>query len=165
MEGRGQENPVGPRLLKSFSEKLKARLDDCAKDPNVAGFKSVVCYRTGLDITIGPNRPAALMAMNGVYERFRSKGKNEPLRLADKPLNDLVVRKTVRIAAQHSKPGMVPLLLLSSLYRSQYALHHVPFLMQLHLHPPPLPLQCSSTRALATRISRLHVRARPICNR
>jgi len=108
-EGRVQEEPVGPRLLKSFSEQLKTRLEDCAKDPNVVGFKSVVCYRTGLDIPIGPNRPAAVKAMNGVYDRFRSKGKNEPLRLADKPLNDLVVRKTVRIAAQYSKPGMIPL--------------------------------------------------------
>jgi len=83
-------------------------LEGYAKDPNVAGFKSVVCYRTGLDVSIVPNRPAAVTAMDGVYQRFRSKGKNEPLRLADKPLNDLVVRKTIKIAAQYSKPGMVP---------------------------------------------------------
>lgn len=100
---------MGPRLQNSFSQQLIARLEKCAKDPNVAGFKSVVCYRTGLNVPSAPNRPAAVEAMNRVYERFRSKGRNEPLRLADKPLNDLVVRKTVKIAAQFSKPGMVPL--------------------------------------------------------
>jgi len=72
--------------------------------------------------------------MNGVYKRFRSKGKNEPLRLADKPLNDLVVRKTVKIAAECSKPGMVLLYFLP--YHSQYAQDDSLFLMQFHLHPP-----------------------------
>ena len=100
----------------------------------MAGFKSVVCYRTGLDVSAVPNRPAVIAAMNGVYQRFRSKRKNEPLRLADKPLNDLVVRKTVKIAAQYNKPGMV--LLFFPYYCPQNAQHEILFLMPLYLHPP-----------------------------
>ena len=82
-------------------------MEDCAKDPNVAGFKSVVCYRTGLDVSIIPNHPEVFTAMGDVLRHFRSKGKNEPFRWANKPLNDLVVCKTVKIAAWYSKPSIV----------------------------------------------------------
>jgi len=76
---------------------------ESAKDPDVAGFKSVVCYRTGLDVATVSDPPAEIAALRYAYERFRE-STDEPLRLADKPLNDLVVRATLEVAAEHRKP-------------------------------------------------------------
>lgn len=92
-------------LLKTFSEKLRERLEANAKDSNVAGFKSVVCYRTGLEVSTVPNRSAETSALFDIIEHSQS---NVPLRLANKPLNDLVVRMTLEIAAEYNKPGMIP---------------------------------------------------------
>src|SRR5258708_714792 len=36
-------------ILTNFTTTLRAALVAHAKDPHVAGFKSIVCYRTGLD--------------------------------------------------------------------------------------------------------------------
>lgn len=89
--------------FRSFSGELRARLVASAKDPNVAGFKSVVCYRTGLDVSVVPDPTAEAVALFNTYQHFQT---NAPLRLADKPLNDLVVRTTLEVAAEHNKPGM-----------------------------------------------------------
>ncbi|KAI0255445.1 amidohydrolase-domain-containing protein [Lactifluus subvellereus] len=87
-------------LLTSFS--LRAQLVGIAKDPVVAGFKSVVCCRTGLDVSIVSDSAAEIEALRGVGGCF-SLGTNV-LRLEDKPPNDLVVRTTVEVAAEYSKP-------------------------------------------------------------
>ena len=91
--------------LPNFSATLRARLMASAEDPNMAGFKSVVCYRTGLDVSTVSNFIAESRALYAALGRFLS-NTNVPLRLADKPLNDLVVRTTLEVAAEHSKPGM-----------------------------------------------------------
>ncbi|KAI0297038.1 amidohydrolase-domain-containing protein [Multifurca ochricompacta] len=90
-------------VLPMFSSSLHKRLSSSAEDPNVAGFKSVVCYRTGLDVATLPNEDAEVGALHDVYRHYRT-GINTPLRLAHKPLNDLVVRTTLKIAAMHNKP-------------------------------------------------------------
>jgi hypothetical protein len=91
-------------LWKAFSEKLRERLEANAKDSNVVGFKSVVCYRTGLEVSSVPNRSAETSAL---FDTFKHAQSNEPLRLENKPLNDLVVRTTLEIAAEYNKPGMI----------------------------------------------------------
>jgi hypothetical protein len=95
-------------LLKTFSEKLRERLEANARDSNVAGFKSVVCYRTGLEVSTVPNRSAEISALFDTFDTFKRSQSNIPLRLANKPLNDLVVRTTLEIAAEYNKPGMIP---------------------------------------------------------
>jgi hypothetical protein len=95
--------PTDP--LETFSKKLRVRLEANAMDPNVAGFKSVVCYRTGLEVSTVPNRSAETSAL---FDTFKHSQSNVPLRLANKPLNDLVVRTTLEIAAEYDKPGMIP---------------------------------------------------------
>lgn len=92
-------------VSKTFSEKLRERLEASAKDSNVAGFKSVVCYRTGLEVSTVSDRSAENSALFDIFNHFQS---NVPLRLAKKPLNDLVVRMTLEIAAEYNKPGMIP---------------------------------------------------------
>lgn len=89
---------------------LHMRLKESADDPNVAGFKSVVCYRSGLDVNVAPDVPAEIEALRSTYGQFRLKA-SAPLRLKQKPLNDFVVRMTLEVAAEHNKPGIYFLLL------------------------------------------------------
>jgi hypothetical protein len=57
-------------------------------------------------VSIVSDSAAEIEALRSVSERF-SLGTNVPLRLEDNPLNDLVVRTTVEVAAEYSKPGMI----------------------------------------------------------
>ena len=57
--------PPGPGLLTTFSLTFRARLTASAGDPDVIGFKSVICCRTGLDVSIVPDRTAELTAICG----------------------------------------------------------------------------------------------------
>jgi hypothetical protein len=92
-------------FLKLFSEKLRERLEANAKDSNVAGFKFVVGYRTGSEVSTVPDRSAETSALLDAFKHSQSNG---PLRLENKPLNDLVVRTTLEIvAAEYNKPGMI----------------------------------------------------------
>lgn len=95
---------------------------ESAKDPNVAGFKSVVCYRTGLDVSAVDDSRAASTALMSIYLKYRQS--NVPLRLADKPVNDFVVRMALEVAAEHNKPGMDPA---SSYFLFLHLTRHLPF--------------------------------------
>lgn len=125
---------------------------ESAKDPNVAGFKSVVCYRTGLDVSAVDDSRAASTALMSIYLKYRQS--NVPLRLADKPVNDFVVRMALEVAAEHNKPGMDPAFSLFSFL----GLNMKFTFYTLYL------LQYSSIQVLATQISRWRVRARPTCS-
>jgi hypothetical protein len=111
-------------LLNRFSAVLRAHLVERAKDPDVAGFKSVVCYRTGLDVSIVSESAAEIEALRSVSGRFSL---DVPLRLEDKPLNDLVVRTVVEVAAEHNKPGMIPFgFIVTQCYALFSHVHHPP---------------------------------------
>jgi hypothetical protein len=93
-------------LLASFEASLDEELDALARSETVAGFKSVVCYRTGLAIALSatPDELAdAMRALGGRYAASVAAGA-PALRLEDKPLNDLVVRAALRACATHNKP-------------------------------------------------------------
>ena len=92
-------------LLTNFLLTIRERLAANAKDPSVAGFKSVVCYRTGLDVSTVPDPAAEATALFDACQHFQP---DVPLRLANKPLNDLVVRTTLEVAAEYNKPGRGP---------------------------------------------------------
>ncbi|KAI0255450.1 hypothetical protein BJV78DRAFT_1175580 [Lactifluus subvellereus] len=113
------------------------------ENPDVAGFKSAVGYRTGLDVSIALGTTTETEAL--ASERFGLGTKVTP-RLADKPLtrNDLVV--VVRTAVEReSKPGMI---LLCFIFVLRYATL-CPFLSHVHR-----PSQCSSIWVLRTEMSR-----------
>jgi hypothetical protein len=99
------DSDPGIEGLTRFAMILHTRLKANAGNPSVAGFKSVVCYRTGLDVDAAPNVPAEIEALRGAYGQFRLRA-NVPvrLRLKQKPLNDFVVRMTLEVAAEHNKP-------------------------------------------------------------
>jgi predicted TIM-barrel fold metal-dependent hydrolase len=71
-------------------------------DPPPAGvvaFKSIVCYRTGLDI-----QPVTLEAAAAYFYRLKQKFPNQPIRLADKPLIDFLLQQALIIAAKYQMP-------------------------------------------------------------
>ncbi|KAG9311047.1 amidohydrolase 2 [Chiua virens] len=89
-------------VFETLSDRFRAIIVDCARDDNVAGFKSVVCYRTGLDIA----PPATFEEMEGAIRALLLQYKTtESVRLQHKVLNDFLVRTVLEIAGQYRKPG------------------------------------------------------------
>ena len=95
-------NPEAGPLLETFRKSLVESLDNSAADKDVIGFKSIVCYRTGMDVALYNSlteQGQALLELFDVYVKTGS------LRLEHKPLNDEVVRVALTIAGNHKLPG------------------------------------------------------------
>ena len=90
------------RAYIDFVEQFHAALQASAVDPEVAGFKSIACYRTGLDIGLVREGQALEHCVTMVELRYEAQ---RNLRLADKVLNDYIVNVTLRIAGECGKPG------------------------------------------------------------
>jgi hypothetical protein len=89
-------------ILTGFTTKIRAALTAHAQDPAVAGFKSIVCYRTGLDVSMYSSQAGLKFSLLDVFKMLQAEGK---VRLAHKDLNDLVVRTTLEVAGEYQKPG------------------------------------------------------------
>ncbi|KAL5361295.1 hypothetical protein BJX96DRAFT_151688 [Aspergillus floccosus] len=81
-------------LRNSFVAGFHDRLTQAIHDPAVVGFKSVICYRTGLDVQpIDDDDETRLIdALVQCY----AQGAQNGYRVEHKPLNDWVVRTTLR---------------------------------------------------------------------
>ncbi|KZT24932.1 hypothetical protein NEOLEDRAFT_1134131 [Neolentinus lepideus HHB14362 ss-1] len=90
-----------PTLLDTFSAKLAASIQSSADDPEVVGFKSVACYRTGLDVATSCTQAELEGALMSCLQRYSV---TSTLRLDDKQLNDYVVRTTLEISGRCNKP-------------------------------------------------------------
>jgi len=89
-------------LLSSFSSEFDNAITEEAKSENVAGFKSVACYRTGLDVSpVSASLEDIEQALMVTMKRYIATGK---LRLADKAFNDYLVRVTMEVAGKYGKP-------------------------------------------------------------
>ncbi|GBE78754.1 hypothetical protein SCP_0116460 [Sparassis crispa] len=88
-------------LFDAFVATLTTAITAAAQDPEVAGFKSIACYRTGLDITLTQTTPELEQSITGIALQYSTSKK---LRLAHKALNDFVVNTTLRVAGQYGKP-------------------------------------------------------------
>lgn len=90
-------------ILESFNTLLKASLTDSAKDKTVIGFKSIACYRTGLDVAPwAESEEDILTCLRTALKAYQETG---TIRLAHKALNDHIVRMTLQVAGEHRKPG------------------------------------------------------------
>ncbi|MCS7060213.1 MAG: amidohydrolase family protein [Anaerolineae bacterium] len=81
-----------------FCEAFRAALEE--RGPDVIGFKSIVAYRTGLDIhpLDEPGAERAFITLRAQAERGKS------VRVAHKPLNDWLVWTMLEIAARDRLP-------------------------------------------------------------
>ncbi|CDO70431.1 hypothetical protein BN946_scf184999.g72 [Trametes cinnabarina] len=104
----GEDGLSPGKLLHRFLTGLEAALIAAATDAEVAGFKSIACYRTGLDVSILTSLVEDTAVVHEVEQLLTRMSliflSNHPLRLAYKNLNDYVVNLTMRIAGQCGKP-------------------------------------------------------------
>ncbi len=70
----------------------------------MVGFKSIVCYRSGMNVSLTGRTKEKEVALENIREVFDKSGK---VRLAHKALNDEVVRIGLEIAGHYGKPGML----------------------------------------------------------
>lgn len=74
-----------------------------ARDRGYVGLKSIIAYRTGLEVQVTP-REAAVAAFADAKERARRDGR---LRLAVKPLNDYLLVHALDLAARDGMPVQI----------------------------------------------------------
>jgi uncharacterized protein len=77
---------------------VEAEATDAASDPNCVAFKSIVAYRTGLDV----GNPTASEAADA-FSRWRNDSWNET-RPHAKPVRDFLIRRTLEVARKHHRP-------------------------------------------------------------
>jgi hypothetical protein len=77
---------------------VEARATEGASDPNCVAYKSIVAYRTGLDV----GDPRAAEAAEA-FDRWRSDGWAET-RAHAKPVRDFLVRRLLDVAKAHDRP-------------------------------------------------------------
>jgi Amidohydrolase len=88
---------------RKFVQLYLKQLTEEARDPDVVGFKSVICYRTGLDIDI--TMKERLDSRAEVFLEYIVNGrKTGNWRLASKPLNDMISNLACQISGQYGKP-------------------------------------------------------------
>lgn len=77
------------RFFTTFKQKFRLAITELANDPQVYGFKSVICYRTGLDI----EPTAEPLLLEDAWHRFlRTVLKRPVTRIQFKEINDELVR-------------------------------------------------------------------------
>ncbi|KAJ7890617.1 amidohydrolase 2 [Mycena olivaceomarginata] len=89
-------------ILQPFNIALKASLIDSANDMNVVGFKSIACYRTGLDVAPEAASEDSLLA--SLAEVSKTYRETATIRLAHKALNDHIVRMALEVSGECGKP-------------------------------------------------------------
>jgi predicted TIM-barrel fold metal-dependent hydrolase len=85
-----------------FTDRFEAQLLDAIRDPDVAGFKTVVCYRTGLNLE--PDYNEALLKVGQPFEHFVERAiRKRRFRIARKPINDYLVLKTLELLTEQTE--------------------------------------------------------------
>ncbi|KAL1878783.1 hypothetical protein VTK73DRAFT_7540 [Phialemonium thermophilum] len=83
------------RLLDRILDDFDAQIQSAIDDPEVVGFKSVICYRTGLDIPKVVDVAVARDSLSDILEFFEGPGSFK--RLEHAGLNDLFVHHTAAL--------------------------------------------------------------------
>jgi uncharacterized protein len=77
---------------------IEADATDAASDPNCVAYKSIVAYRTGLDVTDPSPADAA-----AAFAAWRDDGWRETREHA-KPVRDFLIRRALAVAKDHDRP-------------------------------------------------------------
>ncbi len=84
--------------FRELEERFEAELEEAASDPELVAFKSVIAYRTGLDVENPP-----FDHCERSFEGWRTDGWTET-RLHAKPVRDRLLRRTLAVAKRHDRP-------------------------------------------------------------
>lgn len=109
-------------MFEAFYSALDTTLRNLARDPVVVGFKTVVGYRTGLDINVNHSDLSGIeRGIIATISSWKKKaGEPDVLRLAEKALNDFVVCTALSIAMEFNKPGKHSLTLIQDHSTSEW---------------------------------------------
>lgn len=85
--------------MEALMERVFAEFDDAIReaiaDPEVVGFKSVICYRTGLDVPAVPDHTAAKASFSELVSNYD--GATGSARVDHAGLNDLVLHHAAKL--------------------------------------------------------------------
>lgn len=85
-------------LFDAVLDEFDAAIREAIADPEVVGFKSVICYRTGLDIPAVVNLTLARASFDEIISDYA--GPTGLARLQHPGLNDLVVHRTAALISE-----------------------------------------------------------------
>jgi predicted TIM-barrel fold metal-dependent hydrolase len=83
--------------FETFLERFTSEIDPPPRE--VVAFKSIACYRTGLDI-----QPVAFEVAASNFYNLKQQLQNQSVRLANKPLIDFLLHQALLIASKHHIP-------------------------------------------------------------
>ncbi len=93
-----------PDTWVAFTEDFEREIEDAIKNRDIAGFKTVICYRTGLDIE--HEYDMAARAVGHPFERYvKSCIRKRTYRIEKKALNDYLVLRTLEILSDQLQRG------------------------------------------------------------
>ncbi|KAK2462519.1 hypothetical protein APHAL10511_005489 [Amanita phalloides] len=90
-------------LFDRFTQKFQTHLRDAisSTENKVVALKSIVCYRTGLNVSLDNAQEAIKISLNDLFSTYRQ---TQSCRLQSKSLNDYVVCLTLDICRETEKP-------------------------------------------------------------
>ncbi|KAF8854786.1 glutamine synthetase/guanido kinase [Acephala macrosclerotiorum] len=91
-------------IFSGMREAFEMVIKDAVEDPDIVGFKSVICYRTGLDIPRHLSIQEVREAFVDQITTLQEDGVSHFKRLDGQPLNAYLVNKTAHIIANSTGP-------------------------------------------------------------
>lgn len=89
-----------PDTWLQFTDDFEREIQESIQDSDIAGFKTVVCYRTGLDVE--PDYEQAARDVGTPFERYVERCiRKRKFRIERKALNDYLVLRTLEILSEH----------------------------------------------------------------
>ena len=94
-------------IYHNFAELFDRTIRERSDDSQVAGFKSVICYRSGLDVN--PDYDAVVQQVREPFHHYihhAVTNADDPrrLRFDYKPLNDYLLLKTLQLLSEYDRP-------------------------------------------------------------
>ncbi|KAJ6031360.1 hypothetical protein N7540_002092 [Penicillium herquei] len=105
LELMNEERKPEETVWGQFRQRFLSALESAMEDPAVVGFKSVVCYRTGLDVDPYSADEDGLTA--SLHRILDSGTRRSGYRIDDKPLNDWLVQQTLKLITFRKRAGIV----------------------------------------------------------
>lgn len=99
------QRQAGESVWSQFRQRFLDALNESMDDPQVVGFKSVICYRTGLNVD--PHSGDEDMLTASLHRTLDSGTRSTGYRVEDKPLNDWLVQQTLKLIASRKRAGVV----------------------------------------------------------
>ncbi|KAJ5153176.1 uncharacterized protein N7482_009654 [Penicillium canariense] len=99
------ERTPGESVWSTFRTQFLNALDHAMDDPVVVGFKSVICYRTGLDVD--PHSPDEELLTASLHRILDLGTRKSGYRVEEKPLNDWLVQQTLKLITFRKRAGVV----------------------------------------------------------